>query len=139
MNDWQKEANERDDLLEVLKEKCPLCETGTLTEQSHKVSVDYYGHTTELDCFDSVCDHCGSEIASAEQVNRNAKSMKEFKKKCYIDAVNSNLVNTLLEFVKGVPSTEEGTILLPKHFLLANLRAIIYDQCKKEVDSATLP
>lgn len=59
---------------------CPLCEEGQLHEHVEKTLVEYAGQSAALDSVFSVCDCCGAEQASADQVRRNKRTMIAFKK-----------------------------------------------------------
>lgn len=59
---------------------CPLCEEGYLHEHSEKVEVEYHGKIAQLDSHYALCDVCGAEQATADQVRRNKRTMIAFKK-----------------------------------------------------------
>lgn len=59
---------------------CPLCEEGQLHEHNEEVMVEYHGQKAALNSYFAVCDACGAEQASAEQVRRNKRAMIAFKK-----------------------------------------------------------
>lgn len=50
---------------------CPVCEEGTLTERSEMNHFVRNGIFVQADCYFSICNHCGSEQASGEQIDRN--------------------------------------------------------------------
>jgi HTH-type transcriptional regulator/antitoxin MqsA len=60
---------------------CPICEEGRLHEQLGKNSVDYKGHSGELDLHFSVCEACGSEQADASQLRVNKRAVIAFRKR----------------------------------------------------------
>ncbi|MDD5035599.1 MAG: type II toxin-antitoxin system MqsA family antitoxin [Methylococcaceae bacterium] len=59
---------------------CPLCEEGHLHEHGEKTHVEYNGRTGAVDSLYSVCDACGAEQATAEQLRTNKRAMIAFKK-----------------------------------------------------------
>jgi HTH-type transcriptional regulator/antitoxin MqsA len=63
------------------KENCPICGEGHLGHRVEKNAVEYNGRSTHLDCHFSVCDSCGSELASPTQARDNKRMMIAFKKK----------------------------------------------------------
>lgn len=62
------------------KEICPICDEGHLEQFLDKNSVEYKGHTTELNSYYSVCDTCGCEQTNATQMRNNKRTMLAFKK-----------------------------------------------------------
>lgn len=60
---------------------CPLCEKGRLQTHQEKTAVEYHGHSAELNSLYSVCDACGSEMATPAQTRANKRSMIAFKKR----------------------------------------------------------
>lgn len=59
---------------------CPLCEEGQLHEHTEETVVEYHGQKTSLNSYFAVCDTCGAEQASADQIRRNKRAMMAFKK-----------------------------------------------------------
>ena len=59
---------------------CPLCEAGQLHEHTEEVIVEYHGQKVALNSYFSVCDACGAEQATSDQVRRNKRAMIAFKK-----------------------------------------------------------
>jgi len=59
---------------------CPLCEAGQLHEHTEEVIVEYHGQKVALNSNFSVCDACGAEQATSDQVRRNKRAMIAFKK-----------------------------------------------------------
>lgn len=59
---------------------CPVCGEGKLHPQIEIREVEHNGHTGKLAMHYSLCDDCGSAIADAEEINKNAELMKEFRK-----------------------------------------------------------
>jgi len=59
---------------------CSLCQKGQLHEHTEKTPVEYNGRSGMLDSLYSVCDACGAEQASAEQLRANKRAMIAGKK-----------------------------------------------------------
>jgi HTH-type transcriptional regulator / antitoxin MqsA len=68
-------------MINIVKDSCRICGDGQLELRSEKNSVEYNGISTELDLLYSVCDHCGSEQSSSQQLRNNKRAMVEFRKK----------------------------------------------------------
>lgn len=61
-------------------ERCPICEDGHLSDKIEPNPVEYGGRSAVLALRYSVCDACGSELAGAEQVRANKRTMIAFRK-----------------------------------------------------------
>lgn len=59
---------------------CPICEAGPLVPETAENEVTYKGHTRTLPLLMSVCQACGSEQASGQQVRDNKRAMLAFRK-----------------------------------------------------------
>ena len=62
-------------------ERCPVCGIGCLTPQVSSNPITLNGTTYDLPCYYSICNRCESEVADADDVNENAKLMKELRQK----------------------------------------------------------
>lgn len=60
--------------------RCPICEEGSLTEQSELCEVEYHGHKAMRPSLFSTCDVCGSEQADARQTRANKRDTIEYRK-----------------------------------------------------------
>lgn len=87
---------------------CPICDEGLLHEQVGKNSVDYKGHTAELDLHYSVCDACGSEQSGATQLSANKRAMMAFKKR--VDGLLSGREIRALRERLGISQAEAAKI-----------------------------
>lgn len=56
---------------------CPICEEGSLTKMSYPAPQEVDGEETMVPVEYSVCDHCESEQADAEQSKKNKEAMKK--------------------------------------------------------------
>lgn len=63
------------------KQSCKVCEKGLLISMVEKNSVEYKGHSEAIPLHYSVCDTCGSETGSPEEVNKNKAEMGSFKQR----------------------------------------------------------
>lgn len=60
-------------------ERCPVCGIGCLTRQVSSNSITLNGKTYELPFHYAICNRCECEVANADDVNENAKLMKELR------------------------------------------------------------
>jgi len=60
-----------------MKETCPVCDEGVLTEHIERATLRPRGFTKdiEVDMKYSTCDVCGSEISNAEQSRFNQRQV----------------------------------------------------------------
>lgn len=54
--------------------QCPVCGVGVLHSQSEPDKFEYAGATLIVDDFFSVCDSCGTEIATPEDIRKASRS-----------------------------------------------------------------
>ncbi|MFE8031901.1 type II toxin-antitoxin system MqsA family antitoxin [Thiohalocapsa marina] len=59
---------------------CPICGEGHLFERQDQETVLYQGQEGRIPLAYSVCDRCGSEQASPEQLRSNKRAMIKFQK-----------------------------------------------------------
>ncbi len=88
--------------------QCPLCEEGQLHEYTEKTTVNYHGHTAQLDSYYAVCDACDAEQATADQVRRNKRTMMAFKKS--VDGLLSGSQVRLLREQLRITQTQAAQI-----------------------------
>ena len=60
-------------------EICPVCETGTLSQTEKPNEVKHRGFYGIIPCLGSTCNHCGVEIADADQLAKNKAAMLNFR------------------------------------------------------------
>ena len=60
---------------------CSICHEGILQPQVDKGPVEYKGQTTEMELHYYICNACGCELGTGEQMDINAKQMTLFRKK----------------------------------------------------------
>ncbi len=60
--------------------KCPACGEGTLHRRRELRDVEHAGQRGQVLVSFSVCDHCGSELAGAEEALANKRAMIAFRK-----------------------------------------------------------
>lgn len=61
---------------------CPVCEVGKLEEHTYSDDFKHNGasiHVDGLEC--SICDHCGADPISPEQIKRNHKHIADTKRR----------------------------------------------------------
>ncbi len=87
---------------------CPICDEGHLQHITGKNSVEYEGHTTELDIQYSECDACGSEQADAAQLRANKRAMMAFRK--WVDGLLTGAEVRKLRDRLGITQVEAASI-----------------------------
>lgn len=63
------------------KNKCLICNEGSIMPLVGKNIVEYKGQSAELDLHYSVCDTCGSEQTDSSQLRANKRAMLAFRKR----------------------------------------------------------
>lgn len=59
---------------------CPICGNGQIYPRVDFEKIEYKGNEVFVPLLYSVCDVCGSEQASPEQVIDNANALREFRR-----------------------------------------------------------
>ena len=60
---------------------CPLCETGTLSEQVHTGEIQYHGRTVQVpDLEYCLCGNCGADPVLTKQAKRNQVRFSDAKR-----------------------------------------------------------
>lgn len=63
----------------TMLEVCPVCGQGHLTAQVSKIDITINGKQYELPSYYAICNSCESEVADADDVNENARVMRELR------------------------------------------------------------
>jgi HTH-type transcriptional regulator/antitoxin MqsA len=58
---------------------CPVCGEGHLTPQVGRLDITINGRDYELPSYYAICNSCESEVADADDVNENARVMRELR------------------------------------------------------------
>ena len=60
---------------------CPICEEGVLKDHVGRNTVQHLNVQAFLAICFSTCNSCGSKMANADQVRKNAELMREFRER----------------------------------------------------------
>lgn len=92
----------------MAKVNCPVCEVGQLHECMEKILVEYNTHSENRDSYYSICDSCGAELATADQLRRNKRDTIKFRKQ--IDGLLSGSEVSALRNKLGITQVEAARI-----------------------------
>lgn len=73
-----------------MNDKCPICDTGILTEMVDTNEVSYKNMIKLIELHYSLCNNCGSELTNHEQSVLNKELMKKFKESVDNETNNYN-------------------------------------------------